>query len=113
MAVVTLYMSDLDPEKRMFKSKKEADEHDKKLELAEGLASFISQQLTTIDEELAETLGMFIAEHKEPIMQALKGKPQALFEQSDSVGKTEKTANSTKEKGTDTAETSEKVISLK
>ena len=113
MAVVTLYMSDLDPEKRMFKSKKEADEHDKKLELAESLTSFISQQLTTVDEELAETLGMLIAEYKEPIMQALKGKPHALFEQSDSVDKKQKAENSKKEKITDSSSSGEKVISLK
>lgn len=80
MAVVTLYTSDLDPEKRMFKSKKDADEHDKKLELAESVATFISQQIKSVDEELAETLGMLIAENKDRLISALKGKPQALFE---------------------------------
>lgn len=80
MAVVTLYMSDRDPEQRMFKSKKEADEHDKKLELAENLTAFISQQVEAVDDDLAESLGMLIAENKDRIMQAFKGKPEALFE---------------------------------
>jgi len=79
MAVVTLYMSDLDPGQRMFKSKKDADEHDKKLELAESLSVFISQHMTTIDEELAESLGMLIAENKDSIALAFKGKPDALL----------------------------------
>ena len=81
MAVVTLYVSDRDPEQRMFKSKKEADEHDKKLELAENLSAFISQKVDDVDESLAETLGMLFAEHKDAVMQAFKGKADALFEE--------------------------------
>ncbi len=82
MAVVTLYMSDRDPEKRMFTSKKEADEHDKKLELAENLMEFILQHVDSVEEATAERLGMLIADNKELMLQALKGKPQVLLETS-------------------------------
>ncbi|ABC31828.1 uncharacterized protein conserved in bacteria [Hahella chejuensis KCTC 2396] len=82
MAVVTLYMSDRDPSQQMFKSKKEADEHDKKLELAEGVSHFLAQRLTSLNEGLAEEIGMLVANHKEAFATAFKGKVDVLFEES-------------------------------
>ncbi len=77
MAVVTLYMSDRD-ESRQFTSKKEADDYDKKLELGSALGEFLNGKLEGLSEELAEDIGMLLAENKDILMTALKGKPAAL-----------------------------------
>ncbi len=78
MALVTLYMSDRDPHKTLFTSKKEADAHDKKLELAECICAYLQTKIESIDEDVADAVGMLIAENKEPFLMALKGKPEAL-----------------------------------
>lgn len=80
MAVVTIYMSDRDPAKLTFVSKKDADEYDKKLELAENLATFLSQRVDFLSEAQAETLGRLMADHKELLANAMKGKPEILLE---------------------------------
>ncbi len=79
MAVVTLYMSDRD-ESKQFTSKKEADEYDKKLELGSALGEFLESQVGALNESLAEEIGMLLAENKELLMTALKGKPSVLVE---------------------------------
>jgi len=79
MAVVTLYMSDRD-ESKQFTSKKEADEYDKKLELGSALGEFLEGQVGALNESLAEEIGMLLAENKELLMTALKGKPAVLVE---------------------------------
>jgi len=79
MAVVTLYMSDRD-ESRQFTSKKEADDYDKKLELGSALGEFLDGKVSGLSEELAEEIGMLLAEHKDVLMTALKGKPAVLSE---------------------------------
>ncbi len=80
MAVTTLYMSDRDPEKRTFTDKKEADALDKKLEFAENLRLFLEARIAGLDEEQAEQIGLLIAEHKDEMLIALKGKPEVLAE---------------------------------
>ena len=79
MAVVTLYMSDRD-ESKQFTSKKEADEYDKKLELGSALGEFLEGKVGALNESLAEEIGMLLAENKELLMTALKGKPSVLNE---------------------------------
>lgn len=78
MAVTTLYMSSLDKQKRTFTEKKLADELDKKLELAEEMRVFLESKIEGIDETMAEDIGMLIADNKDLMMQALKGKPALL-----------------------------------
>ena len=112
MAVVTFYLSDRDPEQRMFKSKKEADEYDKKLELAESLSTFIGQQVESVSEEMAETLGLLIAEHKDRIMLAFKGKPQSLFEVTDSADNSTNLETQEDEKNPVNKKADKKVVSL-
>jgi dsDNA-binding SOS-regulon protein len=80
MAVVTLYMSDRDKTGRTFVSKKDADEHDKKLELAENLSVFLGQRLSFLNEKQVEDIGFMLAEHRELLAQALKGKPEVLLD---------------------------------
>jgi dsDNA-binding SOS-regulon protein len=78
MAVTTLYMSDRDLEKRTFTDKKEADALDKKLELAENLRIFLEARIEGLDEEKAEQIGLLIADYKDEMLIALKGRPEVL-----------------------------------
>lgn len=80
MAVVTLYMSDRDKTGKTFVSKKDADEHDKKLELAENLSVFLGQRLSFLNEKQVEDIGFLLAEHRDLLAQALKGKPEVLLD---------------------------------
>ena len=89
MAVTTLYMSDRDPEKRTFTDKKEADALDKKLEFAENLRLFLEARIDGIGEEMAEEIGMLIADHKDQMIIALKGKPEVLTEVGQEQGNVE------------------------
>jgi dsDNA-binding SOS-regulon protein len=78
MAVVTLFMSDRDTSKT-FTSKKEADEYDKMLELAEAVSYFVEQNIEGLDEKQVENIGLLFARQKDQLAQALKGKTEALF----------------------------------
>lgn len=79
MAVVTLFMSDKDPQKRTFSSKAEADALDRKLELAENLQAFLERQLPGLDENLSERIGLLLAEHKDAVAAACRGKSEDLL----------------------------------
>lgn len=78
MAVVTLFMSDRDTSKT-FTSKKEADEYDKMLELAEAVSYFVEQNIENLEEQQLEDIGLLFARNKDALNQALKGKTEALF----------------------------------
>ncbi|NRA25061.1 MAG: YebG family protein [Oleispira sp.] len=82
MAVVTLFMSDRDTSKT-FTSKKEADEYDKMLELAEALSYFIEQKIDGLSEQQIEDIGLSFARNKDLLAQAIKGKTEVLFVQQD------------------------------
>lgn len=83
MAVVTLFMSDRDTS-RTFTSKKEADEYDKMLELAEALSHFIEQKIKGLSEQQIEEIGLTLAREKDLLAQAIKGKTEVLFASADS-----------------------------
>ncbi|MCP5209193.1 MAG: YebG family protein [Hahellaceae bacterium] len=83
MAVTTLYMSNLDKQKRTFTDKKLCDELDRKLELAESLRIFLENNVKGMEEEMAENIGMLLAENKDALMVAFKGKPTVLTEPSE------------------------------
>jgi dsDNA-binding SOS-regulon protein len=83
MAVVTLFMSDRDTS-RTFTSKKEADEYDKMLELAEALSHFIEQKIEGLSEQQVEEIGLTLARDKDLLAQAIKGKTDVLFASADS-----------------------------
>ncbi len=78
MAVVTLFMSDRDTSKT-FTDKKEADNYDKMLELAESVSLWVEKEITGLSEEQVESIGMLFAENKDNLMKALKGKPELLL----------------------------------
>ncbi|WP_295873351.1 YebG family protein [uncultured Zhongshania sp.] len=78
MAVVAKWMCDRD--NSMFDNKKDADAYDKMLELAEGFSALLQQHIPDVDETKAEEFGIFLAKNKEAIMQACKGRVEALEE---------------------------------
>ncbi|WP_196140270.1 YebG family protein [Aliikangiella sp. G2MR2-5] len=80
MAVVTLYMSDRDQNKT-FSNKKEADEYDKMLELAENVSIWMEKEIDGLSESQSEAIGMLLAENKETLLKALKGKPEVLIKE--------------------------------
>ncbi len=79
MAVVTLFMSDRDTSKT-FTDKKEADQYDKMLELAENVSAWMEKEIEGLTEDQVEAIGMLIAENKDILAQAIKGKPEVLLE---------------------------------
>jgi len=64
----------------MFENKKEADAHDKMLELGEQFTMLLESQIKDIDEAQAESFGLLLAKHKDLVVQACKGRPEALEE---------------------------------
>ncbi len=79
MAVECVYRSTRQPE-QIFMTRSEADEHDRKLEIAENLASVIRHVLPTVSEEDAETLGIFLSERRNKLVPALKKNPPGILE---------------------------------
>jgi dsDNA-binding SOS-regulon protein len=78
MAVVAMWKCDRDDS--MFDNKKDADAYDKMLELGEQFTMMIESQIKGVDERAAEAFGLLLAKNKELLMQACKGRPEALAE---------------------------------
>lgn len=64
----------------MFDNKKDADAHDKMLELGEQFTALLESQISGIDEVQAESFGLLLAKNKDLIALACRGKPEALAE---------------------------------
>ncbi|GAB3092326.1 hypothetical protein GCM10027217_03110 [Pseudomaricurvus hydrocarbonicus] len=64
----------------MFDNKKDAEEHDKMLELAANITSLIEQEVD-IDENLSEAIGLLLAKRRDALARACKGKPEVLLEE--------------------------------
>lgn len=80
MAVVTLFMSDRDKSKT-FTDKKEADNYDKMLELAENVSVWVEKEIEGLSEAQAEAIGLLFADNKDTLLKALKGKPEVILEE--------------------------------
>lgn len=59
-------------EKMTFASKKEADAHDKLLDMAEAFTGWLLQSGIQLDEAQAEDLGLHLAEQKEAVQHILR-----------------------------------------
>ncbi len=81
MAVVTLFMSDRDPQKT-FTDKKSADNYDKILELAENVSVWMENSIEGLSDQQTEAIGMLIAENKDLLAKAIKSKSDVLLESS-------------------------------
>ncbi|BDY05642.1 YebG family protein [Ferrimonas sp. YFM] len=78
MAVIVKYVVERDGvEKMTFASKAEADAYDKMLDIADDLEAMIQGSGLVEQEELVESLALYLAEHKEEVATILKGKKKA------------------------------------
>ncbi|WP_428607207.1 YebG family protein [Sedimenticola sp.] len=78
MAVIAMWKCDRD--NSMFENRKEADAHDRMLELGEQFSRLLEQVIPQVDEKAAEEFGLVLARNKELIIQACKGKPEVMSE---------------------------------
>ncbi|MFL0803601.1 MAG: YebG family protein [Agarilytica sp.] len=76
MAVVAVWKCDRDGS--MFDNKKEAEEHDKMLELAANITCLIEQHVG-ISEQDSEAIGLLLAKRRDKLAIACKGKPEVLL----------------------------------
>ncbi len=78
MAVIAMWLCDRD--NSMFNSKKEAEAHDKMLELGEQFTTLMEKQISGVDPKQAEAFGILLAKNRELVMRACKGDSGALSE---------------------------------
>lgn len=79
MAVIVKYVVVRDGDEKMtFATKKEADAHDKMLDIAENLYQFLKMENLEITPEQLDALSLHLARNKDAVLQVLKGgKPPA------------------------------------
>jgi dsDNA-binding SOS-regulon protein len=78
MAVIAVWLCDRDGS--MFEDKKVAEEHDKYLELAANITQLIEENIPGIDEKYSEAIGILLAQRRELLAKACKGKPDELLQ---------------------------------
>ena len=78
MAVVAMWKCDRD--NTMFDNKKDADAHDKMLELAENFSALLGKQIDGISEQDAENIGLLLSRNKHVLIAACKGNPGLLLD---------------------------------
>ena len=77
MSITPMWRVDRDGS--MFTDKKAAEEHDRMLELADGITNMLEAHFE-INDRVAEEIGLLISRNKDAFARALKGKPEALQE---------------------------------
>ncbi|KEI72244.1 YebG family protein [Endozoicomonas elysicola] len=77
MSITPMWRVDRDGS--MFTDKKAAEEHDRMLELADGITGMLEANFK-IDEQLAEEIGLLMSRNKDILAKAFKGKPEVLQE---------------------------------
>ena len=78
MAVIAVWQCDRDGS--MFEDRKLAEEHDKYLELAANITQLIEDNISGIDEKHSEAIGLLLAQRREQLAKACKGKPDELLQ---------------------------------
>ncbi|WGL16860.1 YebG family protein [Microbulbifer bruguierae] len=81
MAVVAVWKCDRDG--AMFDNKKDAEEHDKMLELAANITALIERHVDGVSEQASEEIGLMLAKRREVLAKACKGKPEDLLTEDD------------------------------
>ncbi len=79
MGVIAVWKCDRDG--AMFDNKKDAEEHDKMLELAANITSLIEQHIDGLNDSQGEEIGLLLARRRDSLAKACKGKPEALLEE--------------------------------
>jgi hypothetical protein len=77
MAVIAVWKCDRDGS--MFENKKEAEAHDKMLELAESITTMLRENINGIDEQISHEVGVLLAKRSDDLVKACKGKPSVLL----------------------------------
>lgn len=78
MAVIVKYVVEREGEEKMtFTSKAEADAYDKMLDMADAMFDLIGESELVDDEEKREALSLYLAEHKDSVLEALGAKRKA------------------------------------
>ena len=77
MAVVAMWKCDRDDS--MYESKKDADAHDKMLELAESFSIVLGKHIDGLCEKDAENMGLLLSKNKNTLIAACKGNPGLLL----------------------------------
>ncbi|TKB49649.1 YebG family protein [Ferrimonas aestuarii] len=78
MAVIVKYVVERNGEEKMtFASKSEADAYDKMLDVADELEVMLKGSGLLENDDNREAVAMFLAENKDDLLQALKGKKKA------------------------------------
>jgi len=74
MAVITQYVvQHKGVDKLVTKDKKEADQYDKMLEVADNLSTYIKAKGINLSEDIAEELSIILAKNKDSVSKLLKG----------------------------------------
>lgn len=74
MAILTQYVvTHKGAEKLVTTDKKAADQYDKMLDIADGLAEYITAKGVSLDEELAEALTIMLSKNRNTVSKLLKG----------------------------------------
>ena len=74
MAVIVKYVVVRDGDEKMtFATKKEADAHDKMLDIADALYQFFKDEKMELNDEQMDDLSLCLAKNKDLILQLLKG----------------------------------------
>lgn len=76
MAVIAVWKCDRDG--AMFENKKDAEAHDKMLELAESITGLLRDNIEGIDDHISEEVGLLLARRRDDLCKACKGNPEAL-----------------------------------
>lgn len=79
MAVIAVWQCDRDGS--MFEDRKLAEEHDKYLELAANITQLIEDNIPGVDEKHSEAIGLLLAQRRELLARACKGKPEDLLQE--------------------------------
>ena len=77
MTVVAMWKCDRDD--TMYENKKDADAHDKMLELAESFSLFLGKHIDGISEKDSENIGLLLSKNKNVLIAACKGNPNLLL----------------------------------
>lgn len=91
MAVIAVWKCDRDG--AMFDNKKDAEAHDKMLELAESITFMLQENIEGIDDRISREVGVLLAKRSDDLVKACKGKPAVL------MTKVEKTSESEADEG--------------
>lgn len=79
MAVIVKYVVEREGEEKMtFTSKAEADAYDKMLDMADAMFDLIGESELVDDEEKREALSLYLAQHKDSVLEALGAKRKAV-----------------------------------